>query len=271
MKISKIIILAVTAISWATCEYVAADLTDFTNWYVVQDPADPNFTSAATPTDASLFAGAGAIDVGTDIGFATINESTAANSTAGYVFVPSADFELSIEYNLSFLSASGALGLGFGIGEEVTGENSAGVAFITNNGAPFLNFFGAARVNDNTLDPEDIGLAASLSGRLFIQYDAASGDITLGASQTPGDLTPTMTYTFSNLQDFWNDENLIASFFIRSDAIPVIAPNGWNGGDATAVFSNLRIDGSLSKIPEPGSSLLVSLFILMLHGFRRRC
>ena len=134
-----------TALLCTTGTNLDADIADFTNWYVIQDPPDENFTYSVSSSQASLFAGAGAIPVGTDIGFATINGNTAASSSAGYIFDPNADFLLAIDYDLSFASASGALGLGFGVGEDVEGMNSAGIALITNNGAPVLNFGGAAQ------------------------------------------------------------------------------------------------------------------------------
>lgn len=269
MSFTKTCLFVATAVLFATGATLDADITEFTNWYLVQDPPDSNFTSSVTSNQASLFAGAGAVPVGTDIGYVTINGNTAGSSTAGYVFDPVADFLLAIDYDLSFVSASGALGLGFGVGEDVDGMNSAGVAFVTNNGAPFLTFGGGARVNDVTLPLQDTGLAATLTGSLFVGYDAASGDLILGASQTAGDASPTATTTFAALQNQWNGDDLLASFFIRSDAIPIFAPNGWTGGDATALFSNFRVlQGSAKAIPEPGSTALISLLALVL--LRRR-
>ncbi len=252
MRSSTTCILIITAVIGLTGGPAAADITDFTAWYLVQDPPDSNFTATVTPTQATLLAGAGAVPVGTDIGLTTIDGDTPADSTAGFVFDPGASFTVAIDYDLSFVSASGALGLGFGVGEDVDGMNSAGIAFVTLNGAPFLTFAGAARINDVTQPIQDTGLAASLTGSLFIEYDAISGSLILGASHTPGANTPTATTTFGGLQNQWNGSALIASFFIRSTSIPVLAPNGWLGGDATAIFTNFRVlDGSPQTISLP--------------------
>jgi hypothetical protein len=141
---------------------------------------------------------------------------------------------------------------------------------ITNNGAPLLNFGGAARVNDVDLPLQDTGLTATLTGSLFIGYEAASGDFILGASQTAGDAAPSATTTFENLQNMWNGDDLLASFFIRSEAIPFLAPNGWTGGDGTAVFSNFRVlEGAPQAIPEPSSTALISLLAITLLRRRR--
>jgi hypothetical protein len=249
MRMTIALILIATAVNSFTVGPAAADITDFTAWSLVQDPPDSNFTASITPTQAALQAGAGAVPPGTDIGLATINGNTPAESTAGFVFDPGASFTVAIDYDLSFVSASGALGLGFGVGEDVEGMNSAGIAFVTLNGSPFLTFAGAARINDVNQPIQDTGFAASLIGSLFVEYDAINGNLILGASHTPGDNTPAATTTFSGLQNQWNGGPLIASFFIRSTSIPVLAPNGWQGGDATAIFTNFRVlDGSAQTI-----------------------
>ena len=267
MRIPNVCCLLVLAAAWfATAGMAEADLTDFTNWSLVQDPPDPGFTASVTPTQASLFAGATGVAPGTDIGYNTVNQNG-----FGYVFNPASDFTIAIDYNLSFVSANGALGLGFGIGEDAAGANSAGVAFITNDGLPFLNFAGAARINDVNEPIQDLGLAATLIGSLFIEYDAATGDIIVGASQTPGAGAPTAFFNFSGLQNSWNGSNLGASFFIRSETIDIFAPNGWEGGNATAIFSNFRIlDGMAMQIPEPGTFTATGLLLGLAFLSRRR-
>jgi hypothetical protein len=232
----------------------SADITDFTSWHLVEDPADANLSASVATSTASLTAGPGSVDVGNDIGYATIDGNTASTSSKGFVFDIDNDFELAMTYDLTFGSASGALGLGFGIGEEISGENSAGIAMITNNGSPFFNFAGAARTNNMNQAVRDTGLAASLSGTLFVGYDAATGNINLGAARSKEANAAEATVTYLELQDEWNDQQLIVSFFIRSDAIPILAPNGWGGGQAEAVFSNFRVlNGSATAIPEPGT------------------
>ena len=232
-----------------TCAHAA--VSDLSGWTLVEDPPHAFFSASATASEATLSATGGPIPIGTDIGYQSIDGNTTTTSSAGYAFSPLADFAVAIDFDLSFTSASGALGLGFGIGEDGNGENSAGAALVALNGGPFLNFFGAARVNDVTLSPQFTGLGVSLTGSLFATYDAASGDITLGASQSQSAASPAATTVFSGLQTQWAGTGLLTSFFIRSDDVPIFAPNGWTGGSAQAVFSNMRV---LSGTPVPMAS-----------------
>jgi len=258
MILSRRYFFAVFCAAYVPQAMIAADIVDFSRWHVVQDPADPNFTASASSSEAMLFAGSGAVAAGTDIGYATIDGDRPASSAAGFYFDPAADLTIALDYDLEFDSASGGLGLGFGVGEDAPGANSAGIAMLTLDGSPFLNFVGAARVNDVDQPVQDTGLAASLSGSLFVEYDAAVGDLILGASTTPGAGSPSATVTFAGLQNQWAGSSLMASFFIRSEAIPILAPNGWEGGDGTGTFSNFRIlEGSALAIPEPASGLLL--------------
>ena len=234
-----------------------ATISDFSTWTLLEDPPDPNFSGTSTSANASLSASGGPIARGTDIGFGSTNGNTVAGSTSGHFFDPGSDFQIAIDYSLTFITPNGFLGLGFGIGEEASGENSAGVAFLTQNGLPVLTFGGAARVNDVDQTPIVLGLGATSSGSLFIDYQAASGDISIGAAPLPGAANPTVSGAFAGLQDQWNDQDLIASFFIRSDG--VIPGNQWNSGNANAVFSNFRVlQGTVSAVPEPNSVCLLA-------------
>ncbi|MEL6108080.1 MAG: PEP-CTERM sorting domain-containing protein [Planctomycetota bacterium] len=250
------------------CSIANAAITDFSTWTLVEDPPNANFSATQTAASATLSAG-GPIPAGVDIGFQSVNGTTVASSTGGYFFDPSTDFSIAIDYDWTFNSGAGVLGLGFGIGEDSDGMNSAGVAMATSNGSPFLTFGGAARVNDNDQAPLVLGTATStLSGSLFVSYEAASGDVLLGAATTTGAASPTVAGTYSGIQNQWNNEALLASFFIRSDG-----PAGaqWLGGDADAVFSNFRVlSGSAVAIPEPSSSVALGLVGVWVLIRRRR-
>ena len=245
-----------------------AAITDFRTWRRVEDPPHPSFDASQQATSATLSAGATAIPGGTDIGFQSVNGGTVAASNAGSYFDPSHDFTIAVDYAMTFTSANGFLGLGFGIGEDIDGMNSAGVAMLTSNGSPFLSFGGAARINDVTQSPVAIPLSSSLVGSLFIDYTAASGDVVVGASTTPGGASPAEIGTFAGIQNQWSGENLLASFFLRSDG--PLPGSGWLGGDANAVFSNFRVlNGSAVAIPEP-SSFMAGLLVVGAVTVRRR-
>lgn len=252
----------------------SADITDFSLWHKAEDPPNANFSASATSTLATLLADGGPIPDGTDIGYGTINGTTALDSTAGFVFSPAANFRVAIDFDLSLASAAGGLGLGFGIGEDASGANSAGVGLLTNDGNPFGNFFGAGRIGDVTQTPEDIGLAASLAGSLFVEYDSASGDVTVGANPLTGASSPSATATLAGIQNSWNDLDLTVAFFIRSQSIPFFAPDGWEGGQATALFSNFRVlEGSyrtINAIPEPGTWGCLAVLAIGGSMIRRR-
>ena len=253
---------------WLMCVTANAAITDLSTWTLVEDPPNANFSAIQTSTNVTLGAG-GPVPAGVDIGFQSVDGSTVSNSTVGHFFDPNSDFSIAIDYAWNFNSAAGFLGLGFGIGEDSAGENSAGVAMLTSNGSPFLTFGGAARVNDADQTPITLGITPStLSGSMFVSYEASSGDIILGASTTPGAAGPTVTGTYSGIQNQWNDEDLLASFFIRSDGPP---GSQWLGGDANAVFSNFRVlSGSPVAIPEPSTFGILSVVCIFATTRRRR-
>jgi hypothetical protein len=163
----------------------------------------------------------------------------------------------------------GILGLGFGIGEDGAGANSAGALMVTNGGLPFLSFGGAARVGDVDEPALVLASAATLSGSLFVGFEAATGTITVGASQTPGAVSADASDTFDAIQTNWAGEDLLASVFMRSDIL------GWaGGGTAEAEFSNFRVlEGSAILIPEmsivvPGFGLFAVLGVAMRRRVR---
>ncbi len=247
---------------------VYGDIIDFAEWTQIQDPADANFVgSVDSASQITLSAIGGPVPAATDIGYQSVNGNTAADSTSGYAFDPSADFSVAVDFSLS-VSGIGGLGVGFGIGEDQNGSNSAGVAMLTANGMPLLSFVGAARIDDVNETPQLI-LAAQNSGRLVVSYIAASGDVQVGVS-TNGDDTPEGTVTFFGIQNSWNNEPLLPSFFLRSDNT---LGSAWTSGTADAVFSGFHvIDGIPIAIPESSTLLLATLGLLGLlgWGWRRR-
>lgn len=259
-------IALILALHLASGVIAQADVTDFGTWSLVEDPAHAGFSATALGTSATLSAADLAIPAGTDIGYQSVNGSTPQTSTSGFYFSPDADFSLAIDYAWTFSnSPSGFLGLGFGIGEDGDGMNSAGVAMGTSNGSPFLSFGGAARIND--VDQPAVALGgnpflnpSSASGTLFVAYQASSGDVIVGATAAPGAAAPTLSYTYAGIQNQWSGDGLMPSFFIRSDAPATLST--WGGGNADAVFSNFRVlNGNPVAIPEP-STAVASLFLV---------
>jgi hypothetical protein len=101
---------------------------------------------------------------------------------------------------------------------------------------------------------------------MIISYNSASGDVTLGVSNNGDDIAEG-SYTFDELQKSWTDGPLMASFFIRSDAI---LGNAWQSGTSNTIVTNFHvISGTpIAAVPEPGS--VVALLGLMLVGVARR-
>lgn len=243
--------------------------TDFTNWSLVEDPPSAFFSAAAAAGSATLHAGDSAVPIGTDIGFQSVNGQTPGSSSAGYAFDPASSFTIAIDYAITFTGdPQGYLSLGFGIGEDGDGMNSAGMVMTTFDGAPFLVYGAGARVNDVDQPAIPLALASTESGSLFVSYDALTGDVALGASTTPGAEAAAVAGTYSGIQNDWAGGDLLASFFIRSG--PIEAWSG--GGTAEAVFSNLRIlEGEAMPVPVPGAPGVIALGVLGVGRRRRRC
>jgi len=239
---------------------VYGGIADFSEWSQIRDPAATNFFgSVDSASQITLSATGGSVPHAADIGYKSVSGTTAADSTSGYAFDPSADFSIAVDFSLS-VSGVGGLGVGFGIGEDQDGANSVGVAMLTANGIPLLSFFGAARIGDVDQTPQAI-LTAQKDGRLIVTYTAATGDVELGVS-TDGDDTSEGTAIFGGIQNNWNDEPLMPSFFLRSDDSAGLA---WTSGTADAVFSDFHvIDGTPVVVPEPSTALLATLAILAL-------
>jgi hypothetical protein len=229
---------------------------------VVEDPPNANLNASrigsGSATTVTLTAANAAIPSGTDIGYQSINGNTAVESTAGYSFDPASDFSVAIDYSIAYGGANPLnLGIGFGIGEDGNGVNSAGVSLVRSvvnfGGFPVttLGIAGSARIDDVTQSPLPIGAAPnplSDSGSLFITYAAATGTITVGRSAAPGAGAPEASQNFVGIQNSWQGRDLIVSFFMRSV--------GWAGGTATATFQNLRVlSGTPKGIPPKVQSI----------------
>jgi hypothetical protein len=236
-------------------------LTDFNTWTEIEDPAHDNFNSSVdSPSQVTLSAD-GAVPLATDIGYKSINGLTAALSTSGNAFDPAFDFSLAIDYDISTgLFAAGGLTLGFGIGEDDDGTNSAG-AVLSSRTIGILtrsSSAGAARIDDLTQTPLALAFLAPNTGSFFVSYEASSGNVTVGVG-TAGAATPNDSDTFNNIQQSWNGSKLFPSFFLRSDSA---SSEPWALGTADAVFSNLRVlEGTPVGllIPEPSSLALTAI------------
>ena len=234
-----------------------AAITDFNTWTQVTDPLHANFTgSIDTATQISLLATGGPVPSSTDIGYQSVNSTTAATSTTGFAFDPSDNFQVAVDFSLNFQNApDGGLAIGFGIGEDIDGENSAGAIVFTQDGA--TSFLGAAaRVNDVNQSAQLVQLGGPAAASLFAAYNAATGDVTLGFG-TVGAASPSSTATYPGIQNSWDNELLLASFFLRSDNF---LGQSWTSGNAAATFSNFRVlAGTPIAVPEPNGLAFFAL------------
>ncbi|MEN0110589.1 MAG: PEP-CTERM sorting domain-containing protein [Planctomycetota bacterium] len=265
------------------CAAVAANastISDFTQWTLLEDPPHPGMSAPSLSVAAASLRATGSIPSGTDIGYASVNGPDVASSTAGFYFDPSSDFEVTVDYDLTAAALAGAAGIGFGVGEDVAGANSAGVGLgIANLGLFDALAYGAAsRVNDVDQGETLFGPPGSGFGRFFLAYQASTGDVTVGV--VPGALPglvsaiPPITEVISGVQNQWNDRPLLLSFFLRSQTVSLTTPiagtvPAMSAGVVDAVFSDLRVlSGTPIRIPEPTAALLVSLALGA--GFSRR-
>ena len=245
---------------------VSAAIEDFNTWTLVQDPAHAGMTSSVDNAAQVTLTADGAVPGGTDIGYQSINGNTVTSSSAGYYFSIAQDFHIAVDFSVSPAASMGLAGLGFGIGEDGAGENSAGPGLAIFNSIP-LSFAGASRINDVTQLPVVFGPSATNSGRFFVRYDSVMGDIVFGVNTTPGSAAPSDTGTFAGLQNSWNDDNLLVSFFLRSDStVPLSA------GTIDAVFSNFEVLAGtpVSIVPLPGGVWLLGSALGLISGLRRK-
>ena len=217
----------------------------------------------------------------TDIGYQSVNAADVASSTCGWAFDPGSDFSVAVDFDLTFGDPDGGFSIGFGIGEDSAGTDSAGVALLTNDGSPLplifpiAPFIGAARDNDSLSTLSPINLTGQLNGRFIVAYDESSGDVTVGVS-TNGDDETEEDAILSGIQNSWDDDPLLVSFFARGG-------NGaasWQSGTADTIFSNFRVIsgapfavGNSCAVPEPTSFAIILVNLLAVMGFctyRRR-
>ncbi len=268
-----VLLAVVIGAASATCGPLpAANITDFFEWTQVADPPHPGMTGlindATTATLTATPIPPDVIPAGTDIGYQSVDGQDVASSTNGFYFSPAEDFQLAVDYDVTSTGSVGFAGIGFGIGEDRDGMDSAGMGLAINNGTA-TGFAGAARIGDATQSPLLFGAAATLSGRMFVGYDSATGDITVGINATPGAATATESQTFAGIQQNWNDAPLLASFFLRSDQVLIFNP--LSAGTLDAVFSNFEVlSGTPLQVPEPASAALMLLVVSTAVTCRRR-
>lgn len=259
----------------------ATSISDFESWQLVEDP--PHSGMVATldgiggklgaitppgPKTSALLCATGAVPSGTDIGFASVNGFDAASSNAGYFFDPADDFFVAIDFDISSTLSVGGGGIGFGIGEDIEGTDSAGVALAIVNGAT-SSFTTASRVA-NVDQPFSTIAAGFDSGRMFLEYQSLTGDVVVGLNPTLGASTPSVTTTIASVQDQWDDEPLLVSFFLRSQEVPSLLP-ALTSGSIEATFSNFEVlSGTPIAIPEPSTTLLAALALLASWRFPRQ-
>jgi len=257
----------------------ASSITDLTTWTLVQDPAHERMTAFVNPLgDASLNAN-GPVPSGTDIGYASIDGPDVASSSAGYYFDPSSSFSVAIDFVLLTRSTTGAAGIGFGIGEDAGGADSAGIGLGAINGQP-VAFSTAGRINDvdqplqlltttPTVSTSGGGAIVGSSGRFFVEYDSITKNVILGVSTTPGAASPSETQTLAAIGAAWDADPLLVSFFLRSQSISIIP--AIQSGLVRATFSNFEVlSGTPISIPEPHSAALATLALLASWRFPRQ-
>lgn len=270
-------ILAVTLCCAFACPAALGQINDFTNWNFYRDPSDADLnpfmtgTSAANLAELDFTNSGKLIPAGYDIGFSSIDANTVAQATSGYYFSTANDFSVTLDFSLSVTNLNGFVALGLGIGEDREGVNSAGIGFGLASvlGFPVTQFQGAATNNDTPAIQELDGPVSpfvagnTYAGTLSVAFDAATGDVTVGAS---GDgSSSTTTFTKAGDLTSWSGDDLLVSFFLRSDTVSVTDPfpievAPWSGTSAEADFLNFTVvEGNATQVPEPTSLALLGL------------
>ncbi|MEO0587240.1 MAG: PEP-CTERM sorting domain-containing protein [Planctomycetota bacterium] len=245
----------------------SAQTTDFTAWTLLEGPPDPDLSGVVAPdgTTATLSA-TGSINAMTDIGFASINGQDVASSNRGFYFDPNESFAIAVDYEIEIISTpttSTVFRIGFGIGEDINGTDGAGVAVGVSATFPTPSLFftgsASARTDDEVVSDPTVLASTGAVGSLQLAYDAATGNITVdsGPDLPPPDPTDPFaidsSFTLSGLQNSWDNEGLIVSFFLNGVGV------GFEDGDVEATFSNFRIlEGTPIAIPEPAALTLLA-------------
>jgi hypothetical protein len=232
-----------------------ASITDLSQWTQIADPPNAGMTGSigGAGTTATLVA-TGSIPSGTDIGYASVNGANVVGSTAGFYFSSASDFEVAVDFNLQSASVVGGVGIGFGIGEDIAGVDSAGLAMAAVNGSP-VAYGTAGRANDVDQPATLFATSPTTTGRMFIRYQSATGNVVAGIGAT-GAGAPLETQTLAAIQNLWDDEPLLVSFFLRSQGVSIIPAH--TSGTTTAVFSNFTVlSGAPIPVPEPAAAVLL--------------
>jgi hypothetical protein len=276
---------SITALSLCAVAFSShAQITDLTTWDLYQDAASATpaqsaaMTGSATPNLAELnFVNDVDQNAGFDIGFSSIDGNTVADATSGFYFDASQDFTIAMHFSLQLTNPNGLVAIGLGIGEDRAGVNSAGIGFGVGSGLLNSALYGAAATNNDAPIAEPLSLSEvpdnDFFGSLTVSYDAATGDVTVGAAQflgAPTPLAPTETFTFSGATDLadWSGDDLLVSFFLRSDAELIYGP--WTGQTAEADFFDFTVvEGAAIPVPEPSSLALLGLGVAALLRRRR--
>jgi hypothetical protein len=264
-------LLTLIAVSFAHHATHGATLSidDFNSWTQVQDPFHVGMTGNVDSAAEVALTAVGAVPASVDIGYQSIDGNDVASSASGNYFSVNQDFHVAVDFDMTAVNSVGLAVIGMGIGEDGDGTNSAGPALAIINGNPSA-FSGGARINDVTQGTAIFGPTATSSGRFFVRYDSATGDIIYGVNTTKGSASPSDTGTFSALQKSWNDADLLVSFFLRSDTFSIVPP--LSAGTVNAVFSNFEVlEGApVALVPEPASAALAVLATLMVGPSGRR-
>ncbi len=248
----------------------AAAIDDFNTWALGQDPAHPGMSgSVVSPSQVTLNA-TGAIPASTDIGYQSVSGNNVASSADGFHFSVDENFQIAVDFDISAANSIGLASIGFGVGEDSDGMNSAGAGLAIVNGVA-LSFAGAARINDVTQSPVLFGPAATNNGRFFIRYDSNSGDIEFGVSTSPGSAAPSHTGVFSGVQSQWSGDDLMVSFFLRSEPGELLPLPALTAGTINAEFSNFEVltGTHVAAVPLPAGVGLFGAALVLLAGMRR--
>lgn len=249
-------------ISCSTVQTTHAAIDDFNEWTLVEDPAHPGLSAIATSSSATLTA-TGSVPMLTDIGFGSVNGIDVASATQGHYFSADEDFCVAIDFSFSEITpAMGNGGFGFGIGEDVDGMNIAGVAAVIQNGA-IAGYSATSRTNNANSVPTPLGGIGVTEGTMIVEYQSITGTIVTSMEYNAG--ANTISTSLVGVQNGWNDEPLLVSFFLRSDGT-LGAP--LTSGTVETVFSNFHVlCGTPIAVPEPNA---IALLLLGMVATKRR-